>query len=135
MEPFEVLRNIIRNRNLITPADYPKAVKIYAPENKEVTVAVTRENDSIVIEIRDRGPGVPEAEPQRIFEPFYRVSRCSGGPRWRYSLGSRHYARLVSLHAGLLLAKSGPDGGLLVRTPFQPLLLRLPRPPFCRGPG
>ncbi len=39
-----------------------------------VTVSVTQEGNSAILEVSDHGPGVPEAERQRIFEPFYRLA-------------------------------------------------------------
>ena len=61
---------------------------------------------SIVID--DRGPGVPEAELQRIFEPFYRVAesrdRDSGGT----GLGLAITARIVSLYGGDVQARNTP---------------------------
>jgi two-component system, OmpR family, sensor kinase len=39
-----------------------------------VTVEVRREGQDAVIRVRDRGPGVPAAERERIFEPFYRLT-------------------------------------------------------------
>jgi signal transduction histidine kinase len=102
----ELLRQAVENilRNAIR----------YSPENSEVTVAVTRENKNIVIEVRDLGPGVPEAELQRIFDPFYRVSRARDRKGGGTGLGLAITARVVSLHAGQLFAKNGADGGLVV---------------------
>jgi signal transduction histidine kinase len=39
-----------------------------------IIVKVTQEGSRAVLEVSDHGPGVPEAERQRIFEPFYRLA-------------------------------------------------------------
>ena len=44
-----------------------------------VEVAVTREGDEILFAVADRGPGVPEEERERIFEPFFRGRRVPEG--------------------------------------------------------
>jgi two-component system sensor histidine kinase KdpD len=44
-----------------------------------VTVTVARDADSIVIAVRDRGPGIPSAQLGRIFEPFERGEVGSTG--------------------------------------------------------
>ena len=73
------------------------------------------------IEIRDHGPGIPEAALQHIFEPFYRVSDArerhgSGGGG--AGLGLAITDRAIRLHGGTVRAMNAPasgGGGLLVQ--------------------
>lgn len=58
--------------NLLT-----NAVK-FAPADTEVTVAV-RGGDRAELSVTDRGPGIPEKERARVFEPFYRGSQVPIG--------------------------------------------------------
>ena|GEM_PF-170411 len=55
----------------------------YAGEAGPIRVRARRERDEVVIAVEDSGPGLPEAEVERVFEPFYRVetsrNRESGG--------------------------------------------------------
>jgi signal transduction histidine kinase len=64
----------------------------------------TPQNGSVAVDVCDRGPGVPEAERARIFEPFYRASGAregSGGVGLGLALvrqiAERHGARVVVL--------------------------------------
>jgi two-component system OmpR family sensor kinase len=79
-----------------------------------VSVALQRENRDALIVIEDHGPGVPEAELARIFEPFYRVAesrdRDSGGT----GLGLAITARVVGLYRGQVRALNATTGGLRV---------------------
>jgi signal transduction histidine kinase len=66
------------------------------------------------IEVRDHGPGVPEAALKDIFRPFYRVNdareRQSGGA----GVGLAIADRAVRLHGGGIRAFNAPDVGLVM---------------------
>lgn len=47
----------------------------YAPEGSEIGIAAHAGGGRIVLEIGDRGPGVPQADLERVFDTFYRVSK------------------------------------------------------------
>lgn len=85
----------------------------YTPPSGEVTVRVYTENDDIVIEVCDSGPGIAPAERERVFEPFYRIEGSGGeGSGLGLAIARDAAARLggaVSLH-------DRPDGpGLVFR--------------------
>ena len=65
--------------------------------------------------VRDFGPGVPEGDLEKIFEPFYRVQesrdRGSGG----HGLGLSIAANAVRRHGGAIKASNADGGGLIVR--------------------
>ena len=96
------IENVLRN-----------AVRFTEP-GSAVAVSLHREHDEVVTVIEDHGPGVPEAELARIFEPFYRVAesrdRDSGGT----GLGLAIAARVVSLYNGQVRAQNAATGGLRV---------------------
>ena len=56
------------------------ALQHSAPE-RSVELEVTEEGDDLVFSVRDRGAGVPEADRERIFEPFVRGDAGSGTRR------------------------------------------------------
>ncbi len=80
-----------------------------------VTVKQSLDHGQATISIEDQGPGVPVAELDRIFEPFYRVAasrdRDSGGT----GLGLAITWRIIALHGGRVIARNAPTGGLIVR--------------------
>lgn len=79
-----------------------------------VGMSLQQTRRSVRIQVRDHGPGVPEADLPRLFDPFYRVEaareRGSGG----YGLGLAIAAHAIRLHGGTLTARNAPDGGLEV---------------------
>ncbi len=75
-----------------------------------ITIRTTPEWVEIVID--DEGPGVPEDELKRVFEPFYRVeasrSRDTGG----IGLGLAIALSIIQGHGGQLTLANRPEGGL-----------------------
>jgi signal transduction histidine kinase len=67
-----------------------------------------------VLQVKDHGPGVPEAALKSIFRPFYRLDlsrqRSTGG----YGVGLAITERAVRLHGGAVTARNSPEGGLIV---------------------
>jgi len=67
---------------------------------------------SVVLTVRDHGPGVPDSELVNIFQPFYRVAaardRQSGGA----GLGLAIADRIARLHGGRICAANAAEGGL-----------------------
>lgn len=70
-----------------------------------VRVAVRRENDRAIIDVVDCGPGVPPAERERVFEPFYRRSSESSGA----GLGLSLCRQIARLHGGDVAAVAHAD--------------------------
>jgi two-component system sensor histidine kinase CpxA len=87
----------------------------YSPQDGPVDVAVARTASGIEILVRDRGPGVPDRDLERIFEPFYRVAesrdRDSGGE----GIGLAITAQVMKAHGGSAKAANAEGGGLEVR--------------------
>src|SRR4029078_5986795 len=44
----------------------------YTPPGGSVELGVRRDGDTLVFTVADKGPGIPAAETERIFQPFYR---------------------------------------------------------------
>lgn len=68
--------------------------------------------ERLVIRVRDLGPGIPEPELERVFEPFYRLegsrSRDTGGT----GLGLSIARQIAELHGGSLDLRNLAQGGL-----------------------
>ena len=88
----------------------------YSPEDAPVEVAVDRRADGgVMISIRDRGPGVPESELERIFEPFYRVAESRDRDTGGEGIGLAITLQVMRGHGGGAVAANRPAGGLEVR--------------------
>jgi signal transduction histidine kinase len=67
-----------------------------------------------VLRVRDRGPGVPEGDLARIFEPFHQVASARSPEERGYGLGLAVTAGAARLHGGSVAARNHPEGGLEV---------------------
>jgi two-component system, OmpR family, sensor kinase len=80
----------------------------------QVEVELRRVVAAVEIDVMDRGPGVPETERERVFEPFYRsagASEASGG----VGLGLALVRQIARQHDGEAHCLPRPGGGSLFR--------------------
>jgi signal transduction histidine kinase len=82
------------------------------PGKGEVRVTSRREGPNVVAEFADRGPGIPEGDRQRVFEPFFSTRDSTG-------LGLSICHTIVRQHDGELEVAPRAGGGSVFR-------LRLP---------
>jgi len=86
----------------------------YTEEGGVIELAAYRDQESVVIEVRDDGPGIPDEELAYIFESFR-----SGSSRGGTGIGLAIVKSIVEAHGGAVSAENLPGGG----ASFQ---LRLP---------
>jgi signal transduction histidine kinase len=89
----------------------------YTPEGGGVTLRLNSQGEEAVLEVRDTGPGVPEAEQPRIWERLYRgdQSRSQSG----LGLGLSLVRAIVVAHGGQATVRNAPERGAIfeVRLP------------------
>ncbi len=99
---FQAVNNLLDN-----------AVK-YAPEGGRVEVGLTRHNSNARIVIYDSGPGIPEADRERVFGRFVRLESSRSAPG--NGLGLSLVAAVAKLHRADITL--GGSGGLEVTIGF-----------------
>jgi two-component system, OmpR family, sensor kinase len=87
---------------------------LHTPPGTPVTVSVRREGDSAILEVADRGPGVPEALRERVFERF--ASGAGDGGAGRGSgLGLAIVKAVADAHGGRVELSDADGGGARFR--------------------
>ena len=81
----------------------------HTPDGSPISVAVERNGTGALIRVDDRGPGVPDAEKETIFEPFARGS--AGGKTTGVGVGLSLVAQFVALHGGRAWVEDRDGGG------------------------
>ena len=85
-------------------------------EKGKLVVRAVRENEYVLVEIADDGPGIPPEVQSRIFEPFFTTKGVGEGT----GLGLDVVHRIVKKMRGLISVKSVPgDTRFQVRIPIQ----------------
>jgi two-component system sensor histidine kinase HydH len=74
-----------------------------------VTVRIAGEGRRLVLEVSDKGPGVPPEEREKIFEPFFTKKTRGTG------LGLAVARRVVEAHGGTISVGDAPGGGAMFR--------------------
>ena len=76
-----------------------------------IHLSAVREGGRLLIAVEDDGPGIPEEERDRIFEPFYRLDRSRDRATGGFGLGLSIARKAVRLHGGSLRVERSPLGG------------------------
>jgi two-component system sensor histidine kinase TctE len=91
----------------------------YTPRGGSVLLRVGMHGDEVLLEVHDSGPGVPEAEREKVLTPFYRVGATLEANPSGTGLGLAIVHDIAALHkARLTLGGSERFGGLKVCVVF-----------------
>ena len=95
----------------------------YSPSKSKLWVNASRENTELLLEVRDKGIGIPVEHLERIFERFYRVDSARSREDGSTGLGLSIVRHIALLHKGKAEAESHAGEGSVFR-------LRIPQPSY-----
>ena len=97
----QVLINLLEN-----------AIK-YTPKGSAIELSARMRRRAVVVEVADRGPGIPAEHVDKIFEKFYRLPReREGGGA---GLGLAICRGIVEAHGGRIWVENREGGGAVFR--------------------
>jgi two-component system sensor histidine kinase TctE len=86
----------------------------YTPAGGTVLLRVAQQGTEVVLEVADSGPGVPPAERDKVFAPFYRAGAALETNPGGTGLGLAIVRDIVALHRGRVALDTAASGGLKV---------------------
>ncbi len=102
-----MLGNLLRNALVHTPAGTPIDVHVRAP------------GGVVELEVRDHGNGLPDGDPDALFERFWRAEGGRERGRAGAGLGLAIVAAIVQAHGGTVHARNADGGGAAFTARFS----------------
>ncbi|MBN1648530.1 MAG: HAMP domain-containing protein [Spirochaetales bacterium] len=94
----------------------------WTPKDSSVTVACSKANDKIAIEIEDDGPGIAAEYRQRIFDRLYRIDSSRNRARGGSGIGLAICKQIITRHQGSIEALQDKRGALFrILLPVAPV--------------
>lgn len=118
-EPLEALFDRQAVEQIVTNL-IENAVKYGRGDELVIDVAVEPREGAPTLLVRDRGPGVPEAEREKVFERFHRVDREETAHAPGTGIGLSLVAELAAAHGGDASVHAREGGGCEVRVRLGP---------------
>jgi signal transduction histidine kinase len=87
----------------------------HAPESGSITISLLSTAERTILNVADAGPGIPEAEREKVLQRLYRLDRSRQTPG--YGLGLSLVAAIAAVHGASLLLEDN-DPGLKVSVVF-----------------
>ena len=75
-------------------------------QSGEIVLAARQDDLSVVISVKDQGPGISDEDLDKIFNPFYTTKDAGTG------LGLSVVYQIVNQHGGVVAADRNPEGGM-----------------------
>ena len=87
----------------------------HSPNDVKVEVNTTESAGNVILEVVDAGPGVPDEDLSKLFEPFFRTQESADqDDNGSTGLGLAIARRAIQLHRGQIDARNADDHGLVV---------------------
>lgn len=86
---------------------------------KQAELSARASGEAVIVEVADRGPGIPEAELARVVAPFERLEPSRGRLGGGAGLGLAIVNALADLHGGAFTLANRPGGGLIAQVSLR----------------
>ena len=91
---------------------------VHTPPGTRIEIALLTTPDGAMVKISDNGPGVPQEEHAKLFQPLYRRETSRSRPG--YGLGLALVSAIAELHNAKVSTGAGDNGGFSIQLLFPP---------------
>ena len=126
MQPSGAYRLDLRAEDAVVEADPERLAQVFenlldnaasfSPAGEEIQVALEIRGKNAVVQVRDRGPGIPNEHLERIFSRFFSYRRNGTEGDGHTGLGLAIVRTIVEAYGGEIQAANHPDGGAVFTT-------------------
>lgn len=102
MEPHVIAQVIV---NLVNNAI------AHTPEGSRIVLSASHDASNVIIRVSDNGPGIPDADKERVFESFYTSTDNSADSRRGVGLGLSLCKAIIEVHKGSIWVEDTEGGG------------------------
>lgn len=83
----------------------------YSPEGGTILISTRVQDNELIVEVADNGPGIPSQELDRVWERFYRVDKARSRSEGGSGLGLAIAQEIVKAHGGQVTLESAEGEG------------------------
>ncbi|WP_373051324.1 ATP-binding protein [Thalassovita aquimarina] len=76
-------------------------------------VSFGQDGENVVVQVIDQGPGIPDEELERVFEPYFRLEKSRSLETGGHGLGLATARTILRGHGGDIALANRPEGGLV----------------------
>jgi signal transduction histidine kinase len=88
----------------------------FSQRGQTVEFNVIQRDRNVILQCKDEGPGIEQAEVTKLFDPFFRGAASSG--KSGFGLGLFIARRIVEMHSGTIRAKANQPRGMVIEITF-----------------
>lgn len=104
---------IVAGRRLALKRAFGNLVDNAVKYGGRARVSVGDGDQAVRVRIEDDGPGIPDADLERVLQPYVRLERSRNSATGGFGLGLTIADSIVAGHGGRLVLRNGPGGGLV----------------------
>ncbi len=106
----QVIMNLVNNavEAIVAAPDFEEKLKKFSSIGGEIVIDTSIQDEKIIINLSDSGPGISNSDLEYIFDPFFTRKKIMG-----LGVGLSICYGIIEDHQGTITAENSPDGGVV----------------------